>query len=272
MNRVNIKRHSNNAFECDIEINGVVSDHELHRLFEETDLKLERRMDIDPFSFWFDKLIVKDHNGLYPMDDADRMIQLNEPLETVRRDMVSLLLKHIIDNDIQGDFVECGVYKGEFARFIHNYAPERTLHLFDTFQGFTQRVCDNEKKNTGWSYAPGTLNDDGVDVNSVLETVGNTENVKVYPGYFPDTFPDNFPEELDATEFAFVHLDTDMYDSILAGLEIFYNRMLPGGIILVHDYMSLPGAHKAVNEFLKDKPEFAITMPDRAGSALIVVQ
>ena len=269
MNKVNMKRHSNNSFECDINIQGMVSDQELARLFERTDLRLERRMDIDPFSFWFDKLIIAKHNGLYPMDDEDRMIQLNEPLETVRRDMVALLLKHIIEKNIQGDFVECGVYKGEFARFIHLYAPERTLHLFDTFQGFTQRVCDQEKKDTGWGYSPGTLNDEGVDVASVLETIGSkTGNVKVYPGYFPDTFP----EDLDADEFAFVHLDTDMYDSILAVLDIFYNRMLPGGIILVHDYMSLPGAHKAVNEFLKDKPEFAITMPDRAGSALIVKQ
>ena len=269
--KVEIQRHSNELYNVDIEIKGQVTSKELHDLFDGTELKLERRMDIDPKSFWFNKLIVGHHSGLYPHESIrDRQIQLNEPLETIRRDMVALLLKHIVENDIKGDMAEVGVYKGEFAKMLHHYIPERQLHLFDTFEGFTQEVCDNEKRDTGWSYKPGTLNDSGVDMGSVMETIDVQApgNVCCYPGYFPDTFP----ESLNDTKFAFVHLDTDMYDSIIKGLDIFYNRMLPGGIILVHDYMSLPGAHKAVKEFFKDKPEFVITMPDRAGSALIVKQ
>ena len=45
-------------------------------------------------------------------------------------------IKRIQRKGIPGSFAELGVYKGETARMIHLCAPERSLHLFDTFDGF----------------------------------------------------------------------------------------------------------------------------------------
>ena len=60
-------------------------------------------------------------------------------MDTVRRDMLVLLLRDLIERRVPGDMAELGVYKGLTARLIHHYAPERTLHLYDTFQGFDPR-------------------------------------------------------------------------------------------------------------------------------------
>jgi O-methyltransferase len=70
--------------------------------------------------------------------------------------------------------------------------------------------------------------------------------------------------------FAFVHLDADLYDPIMAGLQFFYPRVAKGGIIVVHDYNSWPGARRAVDVYFQDKPEVPVPMPDKSGSVVIV--
>jgi len=58
-----------------------------------------------------------------------------------------------------------------------------------------------------------------------------------------------------------VHFDVDLYESTLACLRFFYPRMLPGGVMLSHDYSILAGVRKAVDEFLDGKPEKPIELP-----------
>lgn len=63
---------------------------------------------------------------------------------------------------------------------------------------------------------------------------------------------------IDDVLFSFVHLDADLYSSTLAGLEFFYPRMVPGGIIIAHDYSTLPGVARAFAEFLRERREAVI--------------
>jgi Macrocin-O-methyltransferase (TylF) len=74
--------------------------------------------------------------------------------------------------------------------------------------------------------------------------------------------------------FAFVQIDCDLYQPAKAALEYFYPRMSHGGLIVVHDLATgrWPGISQAVNEFLADKPESLVLMPDTSGSAAIVRQ
>ena len=72
--------------------------------------------------------------------------------------------------------------------------------------------------------------------------------------------------------FAFVMLDLDKYKPTLAGLEVFYHRMNRGGYIFVHDYNRLEsdyGVSKAVDDFLRDKAEQLVELPDAGGSVVI---
>ncbi len=65
-------------------------------------------------------------------------------------------------------------------------------------------------------------------------------------GWVPDVFA-----ELPETKWAFVHLDLDLYEPTLAGLEYFWPRLVPGGVIVNDDYLSdlFPGAGIAWDEF-----------------------
>jgi O-methyltransferase len=77
-------------------------------------------------------------------------------------------------------------------------------------------------------------------------------------------------EALKSRQFAFVHLDADLYEPTLAGLRFFYPRVAPGGFLIVHDYNAWAGARKAVMDFMQDKVETVVPLPDKSGSALVV--
>lgn len=164
---------------------------------------------------------------------------------------------------VEGDVAEVGVYRGDTAQLINNAFPQRTLHLFDTFEGFDSRDTTIELNN-GYSdavmgrYANTT-------VNLVLSKMCTPDNVVIHQGYFPDT-------ALSMTGiFAFVRLDLDLYSPTKAGLELFYPRMGENGCILIHDYFgdSYKGVKAAVDEFIDCHKELIMLPIDDALSIMI---
>jgi O-methyltransferase len=234
--------------------------------FQNTSFFMQGQMDIHPKSRWHSSDFVKLTGGYFPKnDDAQRQICNLEPWDTTRRDMLILLLRTVIDNKVDGDIAEVGVYKGSTAKLIHYYVPERKLHLFDTFEGFTNRCVAEEKEKTGYHLPESKFADTSIDI--VKRHIDQkNDNVLYYRGYFPDSAPPAFHE----LRFAFLHLDADLYAPTLNGLKFFYPLMSPKGMILVHDYNAWPGARKAVDDFFYDKEELPIPMPDKSGSVLIV--
>jgi O-methyltransferase len=225
---------------------------------------LQGQMDIHPKSLWHNPAFVEATGGFFP-DKQKRAIKDLEPWDNTRRDMIILLLRTMIEHQTPGDFAEVGVYKGSTARLIHHYAPERCLHLFDTFEGFGPTLVMAEKTRTGHIVAPSHFGDTNVEAVRRYIAPLNA-NVYLYKGLFPGSVP----PALDSRRYSFVHLDVDLYESTLAGLQFFYPRMSPGGMILVHDYNAWPGARKAVDEFMRGRFPVPIPMPDKSGSALIL--
>ena len=232
-------------------------------LLHRTSFFLQGQMDIHPLSRWHVPEFSSATGGFSPPNDARPILDL-EPHDNTRRDMLALLLRTVLTNKIDGAFAEVGVYKGRTARLIHKYAPERPLHLFDTFEGFTTRGAEAENRNTQHVVQATEFSDTSLE--AVRAYIRPSNSVYFHPGFFPDSIP----SELYAERFAFVQLDADLYEPILEGLKFFYPRMSKHGIILVHDYNAWPGARKAVDEFFAGKPELVIPMPDKSGSALIV--
>jgi len=78
-----------------------------------------------------------------------------------------------------------------------------------------------------------------------------------------------FPEVADR-RFAFVHIDVDLHQPTKDSVDFFYPRLAAGGVLLCDDYGSTwcPGATRACDEFLADKPEKMIRL-DAAGGFLI---
>jgi O-methyltransferase len=235
-------------------------------LFRNASFYVQGKMDIDPKGFWHNPEFVSATGGYQiPGDKVRRTVLHLEPWDTVRRDMLILLLRKIVERQVPGDLAELGVYKGGTARLIHHYVPERTLHLFDTFSGFDERDVGRERQKTGLAADQKAFSDTSIEL--VLRNVQRlNDNIEVHPGFFPQSVPAPLKEK----QFAFVHLDADLYEPIMAGLEFFYPRSAPGGVIVVHDYNSWPGARRAVDLFFQDKPETPIPMPDKSGSVVIV--
>ena len=154
-----------------------------------------------------------------------------------------LQIQRLEKDNVTGDFAELGVYKGQSAKLLHLMAPARTLHLFDTFEGFTETDLKPERGEAA-SYS--TKNFADTSINKVLKHIGgDSSKLKTHAGYFPDS-----ARGLENESFALVNIDADLYNPVKAGLEFFYPRLAPGGVIIIHDYNHRwEGLVKAVDEF-----------------------
>ena len=237
----------------------------LSYVFRGTSFYLQGQMDIHPKSKWHSPEFVTANGGFFPSEDHQiRKIHDLEPWDSTRRDMLVLLLRNVVAYRVPGDLAEVGVYKGRTARLIHHYLPERDLHLFDTFEGFGERGVATERQKSGLDIRATHFSDTSLE--AVKAFVGGADDkVHFYKGYFPDSIPDTLLNR----KFAFVHLDADLFDPIIAGLEFFHARLSSGGILLVHDFNAWPGARLAVEDFCRQRGVVPIPMPDKSGSALI---
>lgn len=147
----------------------------------------------------------------------------------------------------EGEMAEVGVFQGCSAKLICEVKGDKPLHLFDTFEGLPESSTEDRKVHRVSQYA--------CSLESVSDYLKGYPNVHFHKGLFPDSAA-GLPE----TRFAFVHFDVDLYESTLACLKYFYPRMVPGGMMLSHDYSILAGVKAAFTEFMADKPEGLIEL------------
>jgi hypothetical protein len=152
---------------------------------------------------------------------------------------------------------EVGVFQGSSARIICEAKRERPLHLFDTFSGLPQPGERDKRLLKRGQYS--------ASLTAATSLLRAYSGVHLHPGEFPAS-----AIGMEDVQFGFVHLDADLYASTLASLEFFYPRMAPGGIILTHDYSTLPGVAQAFADFLVAKPSTVIELPTT--QAMIVVR
>lgn len=150
---------------------------------------------------------------------------------------------------LPGSIAEVGVFKGKGAFHIAGLFPDKTIHLFDTFTGMPDTI--EEIDGDGWDKYRKTS------LEGVKNMLKGFDNVQIHPGVFPDT-----GVVLPTSErFCLVHVDVDLYRSTLDVCTFFYDRMIPGGVMILNDYRvsACQGATKAVNEFFADKPEKVVS-------------
>lgn len=175
-----------------------------------------------------------------------------------------LQLRYLKKSGVPGAMAELGVYQGETAYLLKLIAPERSLHLFDTFSGFPPQDLLGE---TGEAATYTSKNFSDVSLQEVKSLFTEFNDVYFYPGYFPDSAK-NLDENL---KFAFVSIDVDLYKPTLEGLRFFYPKLVKGGVMLIHDYThKWEGLQKAVNTFLDEVDVASVFIPDRDGTLCIV--
>lgn len=180
----------------------------------------------------------------------------------VRNSSLELVAHEINAGGIKGSAAEVGVYRGDFAKIINEVFPDRTLYLFDTFEGFSGKDLPVEKSR---AFSSGTQDFSDTSVETVLKKMKTPENCVIRKGYFPDS-----AIGVD-DEFVFVSIDADLYKPIYDGLSFFYPRMAKGGYIFVHDYNNdeYKGAKEAVRRYCREAGIGYFPLTDACGTAII---
>jgi O-methyltransferase len=159
-----------------------------------------------------------------------------------------------------GVMAEVGVFKGASARLIRAADPLRPLHLCDTFAGLPTPQDGDTVLQQGQLHE----GDFACSLDAVQRYLSDLAGISYHVGRFPGSAS----PQLAAERFSFVHLDVDLYESSRASVAWFYERMVPGGILLSHDFASCPGPRRALTEFFATRPEPLIELP--GDQALIV--
>jgi len=160
-------------------------------------------------------------------------------------------VEYVIRNDIPGDIVECGVWKGgsmmAAALTLLNLGAKRRLYLFDTFAGMTTpTLVDRDLFGNSQEHNVGTVNVSLEEVKENLRSTGYDEHLISYiKGPVEETLPANAP-----TTIAILRLDTDWYESTRHELQHLFPRLSGGGVLIIDDYGHFEGARLAVDEFI----------------------
>jgi hypothetical protein len=154
---------------------------------------------------------------------------------------------------LNGDYVECGVWRGGMSAAVSEIlGPEKTVHLFDSFQGLPPAKDIDGKSALQWqkdTESPGYFDNCTAEESAVHEAMrlANHTMYNVYKGWFEDTLK-TFP----GIPVSILRLDGDWYDSILICLKYLFPKVIEGGIIILDDYYTWDGCTKAVHDYLSE--------------------
>lgn len=188
-------------------------------------------------------------------------------------------VKYIIANNIQGDFVECGVWKGGSAMLIakilslHNIKDRRVI-LYDTYEGMSEptefdkdysgekatsllQKSSIEDQASVWCYS----SFDEVKEN-MLRTGLDASQILMIKGKVEDTIPYQIPTK----KIALLRLDTDWYESTAHELLHLYPLLHIPGVLIIDDYGHWEGCRRAVDEyFAKNNISLLLNRIDETG-------
>ncbi len=170
--------------------------------------------------------------------------------------------------DLPGDIVELGVYRGaslmSWANFleIRNMGDrQKQVFGFDNFQGFTEitdkdgAIDDQVAKQVG-GFDSSVFEDILKDAIAIFDQdrfIPYKPRVKLVKGDIERTVP-KFVEENPGLRICLLHFDCDMYTPTKVGLEHFWPRVVPGGVVLFDEYGIRPweGESHAVDEYFRE--------------------
>ncbi len=176
-------------------------------------------------------------------------------------------VEYIIKNKIEGDFIECGVWRGGSSMVIAKTllklnVSDRKIYLYDTFEGMTAPT-ENDLDTTGQSaedLLKNSSKNDGKAKESIwciasFEEVTQNLSMMNYPsnnihlikGKVEDTLQnDNLIEKI-----ALLRLDTDWYESTKIEMEVLFPKLMTKGVLIIDDYGYWLGAKKAIDEYFE---------------------
>jgi hypothetical protein len=161
------------------------------------------------------------------------------------------LIERVIRNDIPGDIIETGVWRGGasiMARAVLKAwnVTDRKIIVCDSFQGLPPpnvELWPADHDSNLHTYPDLAVSLEQVQANFTRHGLLD-EQVVFLKGWFRDTMP-----QVPSSTLAVIRLDGDMYESTIDPLNHLYDRLSPGGWLIIDDYSIIPACKAAVQDF-----------------------
>jgi hypothetical protein len=170
-------------------------------------------------------------------------------------------IKYVKNNNLEGDFVECGIWKGGniilFQKFNLLFDLKKKIYGFDTFEGMSEPGEEDQHNNIpakmvaerdGFKNISDWCRSSHNEVKKNICKNTNIENIYLVKGKVENTLLEKkiLPEKI-----SILRLDTDWYQSTKIELEVLFKKLVSGGVLIIDDYGHWQGARKAVDEYFK---------------------
>jgi hypothetical protein len=165
-----------------------------------------------------------------------------------RLDSLQMMIETVLQEEIAGDFLEAGVWRGGASIFMSAMLDlwddtDRRVYVADSFQGLPQPVLEQDESLN--FYLDPTLS---VGLDIVKENFSRfgvlDERVNFLQGWFEDTLTGPEPRQL-----AILRADGDLYKSTIDILDNLYPRVVSGGFVIIDDYGAIAACREAVEDF-----------------------
>jgi len=241
---------------------------------------------INWFLKFFKLKLVQPGKRVVPFDMEEDFIEIHrqaQPYSMVSPERLYATyqaIKYAEANNIEGDVVECGVWKGGNSMvmaltLLNCNSQQRNIYLYDTFEGMVEpgekdvdfkgqhsrgvwKKHQSEDVNK-WCYSP--LEDVKRNMASTLYPEDKIHFVK---GKVEDSIPATLPDKI-----AVLRLDTDWYESTVHELEHLFPLLAERGVLLIDDYGHWKGQKEAVDAYFADKFKPLLSRTDYSGRMMI---
>ena len=194
---------------------------------------------------------------VYPTSEYNKSMSLERYLAaaTLLSEQITLRELAIILRElarvqvVPGAVVEFGCYAGTTSIHITRWLGGKQFHVYDSFAGLPEKTTPDISP-VGEQFRPGELLATKKQFMTNFKKAG-VPLPHIHKGWFHDLHSSDVPASV-----SFVFLDGDYYESILTPLRLIEDKLADGAVIVVDDYANeaLPGAARAVNEWLRTHP------------------
>lgn len=190
--------------------------------------------------------------------DYENNFYLTAPVNRISKFVTHLDLFRKISK-LRGEVVECGVFKGislmrwiKFRSLLEN-PFSRKIIAFDTFGDFPKAVLPEDRLiREKFIKEAGSKSITKREFKKYLEKLNLQQNIDLIKGDIVKTAK-SYIKNQPGLRIALLHIDVDLFEPTKISLEIFFPRLVKGGVLILDDYGAFPGANKAIEEYFKNE-------------------